>query len=568
MPSSDVILLNSLLERQHSEDYREMTESEYFEYFVLEQILKDHDLQEEELLYGRISGGGDGGIDGFFTFIDRALLFEDTDLEAIKGKPDIRVFIVQAKGSESFSGAAIDRANTAVEDIFDFSKDIDDYAECYREDLRARVKLFQNAYRKLISKHPELIVRYVYVSKGETSQIHPDVKNRTDILKQTIARNLPDSVVATEFLGARELLAESRRLKAYNLTLRIVENLIITERSYVVLVTLKEFYEFITDENGELRTYIFDANVRDYQGEVEVNRAIKESLEKDDSTDFWWLNNGVTVITSDASTVGREIHLQDVQIVNGLQTATTIHKFFSTTELPSDAVQYTKCILVRIIVTGDQETRDRIIKATNFQTAIAVASFRATDTTQRNIEEYFYQNGLYYDRRKNYYRNIGKPKDKIISIPYLAQSIMAIVLREPDNARARPSSLIKGDDDYARVFNESMTPGVYLNCVKIMKRTEALLRFDYGEYTQQVKRNARFHIAMVITAKLLGTKNYAADDVQRIEADVITEELFFESLDYCMRQIEEYGSLNRIDTNAIVKNREFVTRLLDNLSFG
>jgi hypothetical protein len=36
MPSTDVILLSSLLEKQHSEDYGEMTESEYFEYFVLE----------------------------------------------------------------------------------------------------------------------------------------------------------------------------------------------------------------------------------------------------------------------------------------------------------------------------------------------------------------------------------------------------------------------------------------------------------------------------------------------------------------------------------------------------
>jgi hypothetical protein len=123
MPSTGVILLNSLLEKQHSEDYGEMTESEYFEYFVLEQLLKDFDLQEDEILYGQIGGSGDGGIDGFFTFIDRKLLFEDTVLQDIKGKPNIEVIIVQAKSSESFSGAAIDRANTGVEDIFDFSRD-------------------------------------------------------------------------------------------------------------------------------------------------------------------------------------------------------------------------------------------------------------------------------------------------------------------------------------------------------------------------------------------------------------------------------------------------------------
>jgi hypothetical protein len=567
MPSTDVILLSSLLEKQHSEDYGEMTESEYFEYFVLEQLLKDFDLQEDEILYGQIGGGGDGGIDGFFTFIDRKLLFEDTVLQDFKGKPNIEVIIVQAKSGESFSGAAIDRANTGVEDIFDFSKDIDELKECYSEELRARVKLFQKAYRELIGKHPDLTVRYVYVSKGDTSQIHPDVQNRTGILEQTIARNLPNAVVQTSFVGARELLAESRRLKAYNLPLRIRENFISTESSYVVLVSLKDFFEFVTDDNGELRTYIFDANVRDYQGGVEVNKAIKESLEKDDPTDFWWLNNGITVITSDASIVGKEMHLQDVQIVNGLQTATTIQKYFSDAGLQEGAIQFSKCVLVRIIVTGDQETRDRVIKATNFQTAIAVASFRATDDIQRNIEAFFLHNGFYYDRRKNYYRNIGKPTDKIISISFLAQAIMSVALREPDNARARPSSLIKADDDYARVFNESIPPDLYITCVELMKHVEALLRIDYGDYTQQAKRNARFHIAMVITAKVLGSKDYQATDVKGIDVNSITEEMFIESLDYCIQQIEEYRAKNKVDVNSVVKNREFVLQLLDNIPF-
>ena len=76
-----------------------------------------------------------------------------------------------------------------------------------------------------------------------------------------------------------------------------------------------------------------------------------------------------------------------------------------------------RSVLIRIIVTEKAEERDRIIKATNFQTSIPPASLRATERLQRDIEEYFLHNGLYYDRRKNYYKNIGKPQDKIVSIP-------------------------------------------------------------------------------------------------------------------------------------------------------
>ncbi len=46
------------------------------------------------------------------------------------------------------------------------------------------------------------------------------------------------------------------------------------------------------------------------------------------SLDFWWLNNGVTILVTAATVVGRTIHLENIQIVNGLQTTETIFQFF------------------------------------------------------------------------------------------------------------------------------------------------------------------------------------------------------------------------------------------------
>ena len=116
------------------------------------------------------------------------------------------------------------------------------------------------------------------------------------------------------------------------------------------------------------------------------------------------------------------------------------------------------------MVPTEDESRDRIIKANNRQTPVQAASLRATDKIHRDIEEYFRPRGLFYDRRKNYYKNEGKPRDKIIGIPYLAQAVMAILLRSPDTARARPSSLLKNDDDYVRVFDSSYPIG-FTTCV-------------------------------------------------------------------------------------------------------
>ena len=100
------------------------------------------------------------------------------------------------------------------------------------------------------------------------------------------------------------------------------------ENSYVALVALEDYCGFLREENGALRRYIFDGNVRDFPGDVEVNKAIADSLNDACAPQFWWLNNGVTILASGVSTVGKRLYLDDPQIVNGLQTSVVIHETF------------------------------------------------------------------------------------------------------------------------------------------------------------------------------------------------------------------------------------------------
>jgi hypothetical protein len=138
------------------------------------------------------------------------------------------------------------------------------------------------------------------------------------------------------------------------------------------------------DEHGQLRKYIFDWNVRDYEGAVEVNKEIAETLAAAKAPEFWWLNNGTTVICSRASTQGKTFSLDDVQVVNGLQTSVTIHEHLG--GATDDDPARSRSLLVRVIVTEDHDTRDRVIRATNRQTYVPVASLRATDQIQRDLD--------------------------------------------------------------------------------------------------------------------------------------------------------------------------------------
>ncbi|MCC5613198.1 hypothetical protein LC612_42600, partial [Nostoc sp. CHAB 5834] len=74
MPSQESILLSMLVGQLKEERAPTMSTDKYFELFVNEQILKEHDLSYEELLSGNVGNGGDGGIDGFFLFINDTLV--------------------------------------------------------------------------------------------------------------------------------------------------------------------------------------------------------------------------------------------------------------------------------------------------------------------------------------------------------------------------------------------------------------------------------------------------------------------------------------------------------------
>ena len=329
------------------------------------------------------------------------------------------------------------------------------------------------------------------------------------------------------------------------------------------MVNLKDYWQFVTD-HGALRKYIFESNVRDWQGDVEVNQEIGETLDQqNDPLDFWWLNNGITVLCSRATIAGKTINMDDVQVVNGLQTTVSIHEHLKAHENTEEK----RSLLVRIIETDNPEARDRIIKATNHQTAIPPASLKATDRIQRDIETYVKQHGWYYDRRKNYYKNQGMPVDRIISIPYLAQAVMAILLREPNNARARPTTLIKNEVDYKRVFSENIGFDLYVFCAKLMKTVEERLRTFLSHYPNEFKRNLRYHVATAYVIRALETVPYKSSDVKTLVDKAIDDSL----LNFAAQVvIDSYFQFQDEDTSwsfdKIVKSKDFLETLLEDIS--
>jgi hypothetical protein len=540
LPNNDQLILDQIVEEQRANRLPAASQSDFFEQYVAEQILKDYDLSDEQIEYGLTGGNHDGGIDGLYTFANGELVQEDFDDTALKKNIVINVAIIQSKTSSGFNEEAINKLIAITADLFELDRNLEQYAKVYSEGIRDGANNFRRLYTAVAGRFPELHFNYFYATRGDSQNVHPNVRRKATDLERTVHRLFPNAEFGFSFYGAAELLDLARRRPATSFDIKFSESL--TGRDgYIALVRLKDFINFIKLESGHLRRSLFEANVRDYQGDNQVNEDMHQSLLGGGPEDFWWLNNGVTIVASRAVQGGKILTIEDPQIVNGQQTSTEIFNYFHTANTEADE----RCVMVRVIVANDATSRDRIIKATNNQTSIPAASLRATEKIHRDIEEYLAPYSIYYDRRKNSQKQQGRPIDKIISIGLLAQTMMSIVLQRPDNARARPSSLIKKDEDYVRIFDPSYPIEIYLIAAKLSKIAHACLRAQEG-LAPKDRTNLLFYVVMYASAVLAEVAQPSPAQLSKIKPEAITEELVQQSIKCVEPLYRELGANDQV----------------------
>lgn len=130
---------------------------------------------------------------------------------------------------------------------------------------------------------------------------------------------------------------------------------------YMLCVRPEDYCKLVTDEDGQLRRCLFDSNGWDFLSANLVNEQISNALA--DPADLWTQNNGVTLIASNATAMGKSMQLQNVQIINGLQMSKIIYRHFKDGLATSEDEK----LFVKIIVVPDAQTRAQIIEATSHQ---------------------------------------------------------------------------------------------------------------------------------------------------------------------------------------------------------
>lgn len=488
-------------ERFEEED---LSEDTIFEYYVTENYLNDKNLDLSETKSGLVDNSNDWGIDGFYIFFNnqymntpdyvsdkmtKGLTAEELNISNYTKLPTISVYLFQYKNKSKFEESVIDKIITFTDKLFGFNLDLlhELNIKSMNEDLIHKLFIFHS----LIHLFPRsnINVKIVHATLGNISNASPSYMAKKELLENKLRSYLPNEKTEVVMLDANAIQNLTKYSAPINGQLTATAPAISTEfgenLGYLATVRVRDYYKFISvlNSNNEkiINERLFEANIRDYMNRSGINKQIEKTVnagvKNNDGTDFWWLNNGITILADEGTVRGNTFSLDNIQIVNGLQTSFSI--FHALSEMESKGTPIDKderSVFVKIIITNDTNIRDEIIKSTNSQNAVNASSLRATDPIQRNIEKYLSNRHLYYDRRKNYYRNKGIQTGSIFDTNYLVQALVSILQQKPSKARSNPTVLIKKDEDYDNLFSDNVPLDTYYAAVSIRKNIERKLK--------------------------------------------------------------------------------------------
>ncbi len=547
------ILLESILSQQKA-NYPGLSDDDFFEVYCADNILLNYDLSADEINEGIVDGPRDAGIDSAYVFVNRLLVTEDFVFDAIKQPVEIELVIITSKNQDTFKEGPVDKLSASLPLLLDAGQNAQQLETLFKPKVVAVCRSFIDAMKKLAGEFPRVHVRIFYCCKG----VSPNdvMKAKATALKTTLSTKYPQ--IEFSFLGAQELYDRSAKQKRLVKELAVVGSPLSGNNSYVSLCTIGNYIKFISDDDNSILTRIFEANVRAYQGEVEVNKEIAASLSNPTAgVDFWWLNNGVTIVADQAQFMNNRLTIENPLIVNGLQTSHELYNYGAS--LPTDDA---RTVLVRVIVEQDRVKRDEIIRATNRQTNIQHSSFRATEPIHREIEDYLKTLGYFYDRRKNQYKREGKPTDKIVSIDKLAQAVLSALKQEPHTARARPTTALKAKATYDSIFstNRNTHPlEMYGVAARLLSAVEDYFRTIQNPANQVHRNNLRFHVLMVLAWAIHGSKTLPIPAFAKLKISKATPEQLEAVTDWVFSEFDQAGAEDKI-----AKDSDFTERLKTN----
>jgi hypothetical protein len=472
-------------------------------------VMFDVNLIQEEML---TDGGGDIGIDCMAVFLNDTPINEVENLKDIayvKSGQVIKIFILQSKFSSKWETAVWEKLLVHLPDFFNPDLELKHVNEKIKEKHELISVIWNN-----IKFDADVQVNIVYSTLGNANHIENDknfrsVKNK---LESNLLQNRTIKAVNTFEIGLDFIMENSYKKPTEKelITTALIRDSFNNEMNdgYVALVNIKDYFNFLITDNNQMDYELFSDNVRDWQNKTSVNENIKESIVKDKFIDFWWLNNGVTMIVTNVVDVNNKLTLQNPKIVNGLQSSYSIFETLKNNEFDPKGEDKRK-ILLKIIRLNDENGEDanKVIAATNTQNPMNWATLSANNKILKELEIKLKANGLFLERRKGYYKNRNEQKAKIILPDFIAKYYVSSVNESPSIAKNRTIIYFRERENFDKIFNEDNVEkliSITILANKIVSNLEGLEinnRYFALDKIKSIKMHFKYHIISIYYKK-------------------------------------------------------------------
>lgn len=496
--------------REHA--IESMDESDRFERFANYCILSNKcptrfDVEEVT------TGEPEVGIDGAAIIFGDQVVTTSTEAQAIFDKRhrdlDVQYVFVQTKRTEGFTRDAILNLGSAVRDVLNDSPRLP--KDSRLSEIAAIHKVIVNNATKLRHGQPDCVLCYattgtwindgILVATGQ--QIVNDIQS-AKLFHDVRFEPLGFDDLRREWISTRAP-AEAKFKVIAELPMRSMEGV---SEAVIVLVAAREFVErVLCDEKGNLRSSVFEQNVRHFLGENnEVNEQIRATLNDTHKRHrFAILNNGITIAARKIERIADTVTVRDFQIVNGCQTSHVL--YHNRGALDDDVV-----LVIKAISSAQDGVVDELVVATNSQTKVAESQFLAIKNEVRAIQSFFTnfpgdegdERRLFFERRIGEFAGRDIAAVRIFDIHLLAKVFASMFLDAPHDALGSPSRVYDLPELFARSGIEVAyyTAGFAFYRMVLMLGNNQIKRVDGG---------LKWHILTAMRYRMMGPIPLTAD---------------------------------------------------------
>lgn len=439
-----------------------------FFHFVMAPLLG---LTAAEIEDSITDGTGDRGIDAFY-FDER------------QGTLQLHIFNFKyvnefENSSSAFSGNEIDKVLTFLDDFVGQKPTL----------LKQCNALLAPKIEYVWQKFQSPIFRITIHLCSNAAKLLPHERKRLDIgvMANHFASVIEHDIdaVVTNFLRARDQICSG---SVRMLDRQFFERTDGSVRGLIVTVSARELISLICDPKNPsaINRSIFNENIRMYLGAKNfVNRQIISSATGNSKNDFWYLNNGITIICDgyrfNPGIPGAQIDLDNFQIVNGGQTANAIFEVGHGNPSLLNSVS----ILVRIYETKRSDFKPVVAATTNNQSRIDSRDLRSNDEKQRKIEAGMEAEGYFYERKVD--QHADKPEVRRVDALRAGQAYLAYFRHLPDRARTQSDKIF--GEWYENIFDDDVTHQQLLTAFRILQLIDEKKRLTKSQLRSGISRD-------------------------------------------------------------------------------